>query len=65
MVHNNFSEMYICGLSNSNTQREYILAEAARRGLDNVNVLTGDITNFKLPDGVEKFECHLSRCLNT
>ena len=51
-----FPKCTFVGLSNSNTQREYILAEAARRGLDNVNVLTGDITNFKLPDGVEKFD---------
>ena len=51
-----FPKCTFVGLSNSQTQREYILAEAARRGLDNVNVLTGDITKFKLPDGVEKFD---------
>ena len=51
-----FPKSTFVGLSNSQTQREYILAEAARRGLDNVNVLTGDITLFKLPDDVEKFD---------
>ncbi len=40
----------ITGISNSNSQREYILGEAKSRGLDNVNVVTGDIASFDLPE---------------
>lgn len=36
----------ILGVSNSATQREYILAEAARRGLDNVEIATADMNVF-------------------
>ena len=39
----------ITGISNSNSQREYILTTAASRNLKNVNVLTGDIVTFDLP----------------
>jgi cyclopropane-fatty-acyl-phospholipid synthase len=39
----------VTGISNSNSQREYILATAKARGLNNVNVLTGDINVFDLP----------------
>jgi cyclopropane-fatty-acyl-phospholipid synthase len=40
----------VTGISNSNSQREYILATAKARGLKNVNVLTGDINVFDLPE---------------
>ena len=40
----------ITGISNSNSQREYILQTAQERGLNNVNVLTGDICTFDLPE---------------
>lgn len=40
----------IVGISNSNSQREYILSTARARGLNNVNVLTGDINTFDLPE---------------
>ena len=36
----------ITGVSNSNSQREWILAEAARRGLANVQILTADMNRF-------------------
>lgn len=39
----------ITALSNSRSQREYIEAEARRRGLDNVQVLTGDVSAFEAP----------------
>lgn len=39
----------ITSISNSNSQREYIMATAAKRGLKNVNVFTGDICTFDLP----------------
>lgn len=40
----NFPKCSIVGFSNSNTQREFIMGEAKKRGLLNVNVLTGDIS---------------------
>lgn len=45
-----FPNCTVTGISNSNSQREYILATAKARGLNNVNVLTGDITTFDLPE---------------
>ena len=36
----------ITGVSNSHSQREWILAEAARRGLANVEILTRDMNRF-------------------
>jgi cyclopropane-fatty-acyl-phospholipid synthase len=43
----------ITALSNSNSQREYIQAEAARRGLTNVRVITRDINAF---DTTERYD---------
>ena len=40
----------IVAVSNSNSQREYIMAEAGRRGLPNVRVVTCDMNNFKPAD---------------
>lgn len=37
----------ITGVSNSRTQREYIEAEAARRGLSNVTILTANMNDFE------------------
>lgn len=39
----------ITGVSHSRTQREHILAEAARRGLRNVTILTCDMNDFVFP----------------
>ena len=36
----------ICAVSNSHSQRAWILAEAARRGLRNVEVITADMNRF-------------------
>ena len=41
----------ITGVSNSRTQREHILAEAAKRGLGNVEILTCDVNQLELPEG--------------
>lgn len=38
----------IISVSNSNTQRGYIMATAKARGLNNITVYTGDINNFDL-----------------
>jgi cyclopropane-fatty-acyl-phospholipid synthase len=40
----------ITGVSNSRTQREHILAEAARRGLGNVEIVTCDVNQLQLPE---------------
>ncbi|HRJ73581.1 MAG TPA: cyclopropane-fatty-acyl-phospholipid synthase family protein [Terrimicrobiaceae bacterium] len=53
----------ITGVSNSRTQKEHILAEAAKRGLGNVRILTADMNEFQAESGhydrvvsVEMFE---------
>lgn len=52
----------ITGVSNSNSQREYILATAKSRGLRNLNILTADMNVFEAPSqydrvvSVEMFE---------
>ena len=37
----------ITGVSNSHSQREYILAAARRRGLDNLEIITADMNGFE------------------
>lgn len=44
-----YPQARITGVSHSRTQREYILAEAARRGLANVRILTCDMNDLDLP----------------
>lgn len=39
----------VTGLSNSAPQREFILSKAKDRGLTNLEILTGDISKFDLP----------------
>jgi cyclopropane-fatty-acyl-phospholipid synthase len=41
-----FSRATIVAVSNSNSQREYIEGEAARRGLENLRVITSDMNGF-------------------
>jgi cyclopropane-fatty-acyl-phospholipid synthase len=45
----------ITALSNSHSQREHIEAEARRRGLANLQVVTADVAGFRPPDG-ERFD---------
>ncbi len=40
----------ITGVSNSNSQREHILAQAAARGLANIEILTRDVVRLELPE---------------
>ena len=47
----------ITAVSNSSSQRDHIMAEAERRGLDNVNVVTADMNEF---DTREQFHRVLS-----
>lgn len=58
-----FPRAWITGVSNSRTQREHIEAEAARRGLSNLRIVTRDMNAFEAPAGhfdrvvsVEMFE---------
>jgi cyclopropane-fatty-acyl-phospholipid synthase len=57
-----FPNSRITGVSNSASQREFILARAARRGFRNVQILTGDMNEFVAPStydrimSVEMFE---------
>ena len=52
----------ITGVSNSNSQREYITAAAKARGLSNLTIITADMNNFEAPStydrivSVEMFE---------
>jgi cyclopropane-fatty-acyl-phospholipid synthase len=46
-----FPKARITGVSNSRTQREHILAQAARRGLGNVEIITCDVNRLELPEG--------------
>jgi cyclopropane-fatty-acyl-phospholipid synthase len=58
----NYPNSTITAVSNSAGQREYILAEATRRGLSNVGVLTRDMNDFHIDQrfdrvvSVEMFE---------
>ncbi|QDK36882.1 SAM-dependent methyltransferase [Bdellovibrio sp. NC01] len=45
-----FPKSQIVGISNSHSQRQYILDQAAQRGLQNVTILTGDISTFAAPE---------------
>lgn len=49
-----FPQARITGVSNSRTQREFIEAEAARRGLGNVSILTVNMNTFEA--GGEAFD---------
>ncbi|HEU4620716.1 MAG TPA: cyclopropane-fatty-acyl-phospholipid synthase family protein [Burkholderiaceae bacterium] len=44
-----FPNAHIVGLSNSHSQREFILGQAAKRGLKNVAILTGNVAEFDFP----------------
>lgn len=44
----------ITGISNSASQREYILGEAARRGLGNVRIVTADINAYQHDERVDR-----------
>ena len=48
-----YRQSHITALSNSNSQRQYIEAQAAQRGLTNVRVITRDVNEF---DTAERFD---------
>lgn len=39
----------ITGVSNSNSQREHIMSQAQKRGLNNLNIITADMNVFEAP----------------
>lgn len=45
-----FPKSEIRGISNSNSQREYIMAQAEIRGLKNLKIFTGNIVSWELSD---------------
>ncbi|GAB2492008.1 SAM-dependent methyltransferase [Arenimonas alkanexedens] len=45
-----FPNARITGVSNSRTQREHIMAQAARRGLSNIEIITRDVNQLELPE---------------
>jgi cyclopropane-fatty-acyl-phospholipid synthase len=49
----NFPKSKITGVSNSHSQRAYILAEAKKRGIKNIKIITADMNQFKIN---EKFD---------
>lgn len=49
-----FPESSVTAVSNSASQREYILARASERGLDNVDVLTRDVNELELDGGFDR-----------
>jgi cyclopropane-fatty-acyl-phospholipid synthase len=57
-----YPNSYITGVSNSTSQREFILARAGQRGLRNVKITTADMNEFSAPEkydrivSVEMFE---------
>jgi cyclopropane-fatty-acyl-phospholipid synthase len=46
----------IVGLSNSNNQRLWIMAEAERKGLHNLTILTGNIVDVEMPEDLAGFD---------
>ena len=58
----NFPESKITSVSNSNSQRKYIMGQARERGLENLEVITADINGFETKNtfdrvvSVEMFE---------
>jgi cyclopropane-fatty-acyl-phospholipid synthase len=44
----------ISSISNSKSQKEYIMSEAARQNLNNITVYTGDISVFDLPSELHR-----------
>jgi len=50
----NYPASTITAVSNSASQREFIMAEAARRGLDNLEVLTRDVNRLEVAPGFDR-----------
>ena len=55
-VAENYPESNVYALSNSSTQKKYIMDQASAKGLDNLSVFTGDVSIFENEDWSEKFD---------
>ena len=55
-VAENYPESNIYALSNSSTQKKYIMDQASAKGLENLTVFTGDVSVFENEDWSEKFD---------
>jgi cyclopropane fatty-acyl-phospholipid synthase-like methyltransferase len=51
-----FPNSQITGVSNSASQRRYIMSEAKKAGLANLRILTADMNVFQPPTGEERFD---------
>ena len=49
-VASHFPNVSVTGVSNSASQRKYIMDQARQRGLKNVDVITADINVFEAPE---------------
>lgn len=49
-----YPDCQVTSVSNSNSQREYIVAEAQRQGLENITVLTQDMNDFAAPETYDR-----------
>ena len=48
-----YPDSRITGVSNSNSQREFIMAQAKLRGLNNLNIITCDANVLEFPEGTQ------------
>jgi len=55
-VAENYPESNVYALSNSSTQKKYIMDQASAKGLENLTVFTGDVSVFENEDWSEKFD---------
>ena len=46
----------VFSLSNSSTQKDYIMGQAKAKGYDNITVFTGDVAVFEREDWTSKFD---------
>ena len=56
-----FPAAQFTAVSNSASQRAYIEAQAVRRGLSNVRVITADINDFSAPEPGEAVSIYVAR----
>ena len=55
-VAENYPDSNVCALSNSTTQKKYIMDQASAKGIKNLTVFTGDVAVFESEDWLEKFD---------
>lgn len=55
-VAEHYPNSQVLSLSNSTTQKDYIMQTAAKKGLKNLNVFTGDVSIFQRDDWLSKFD---------